>query len=181
MCAARIVCRRAGLSELVATMLTITITVTIGSAIFYYVNIRGVESANLYGESVASTVNFLNERATILDLNYTTTSVTIWLYNSGKVDLEIVQILVYEYSRSVYYLYNASHVVDLNEDSAYVLIDNNPSLEAPRLCDFKLPQKTASAITLSIPDGWQNFVSGRTYYVNILGKYGNTFTYYQRW
>ncbi|MEM2883179.1 MAG: hypothetical protein QXY08_01190 [Nitrososphaerales archaeon] len=179
--AARIMRRRAGISELMATLLTVTITIISGSAIFYYINARSTESVNLYGKSVEDVVNFLNEKATILDLNYTINSVTIWLYNSGGVDLEFNQILVYNHSRSLYYLYNASHVVNLNEPTTYVLVDNNPLLEVPRLSSFKLSSGKASTITLLIPQGWQGFVNGRTYYVNLLGKHGNIFIYYQRW
>jgi hypothetical protein len=181
MCAAYVRRRRAGLSELVATMLTLTLTIVAGSAVFYYVSARSVESASLYGESVNDVISFLQERATIVDMNYTTSSVTIWIYNSGKVDLELVQILIYNYSRSMYYLYNASHVVDLNNPSNYVFLDNNPNLEKPRLSSFKLsPEKTAT-ITLTIPNGWTNFANGRTYYVSITAKHGNVYTYYQRW
>jgi hypothetical protein len=173
--------RRAGLSELVATMLTLTLTLVAGSAVFYYVSARSVESVSLYGESVSGVISFLQERATIVDLNYTSNSVTIWIYNSGKADLEIIQILIYDYSRSLYYLYNASHVIDLNNPTNPVWLDTNPALEKPRLSSFKLSPERAATITLTIPDGWINFVRGQTYYVSITAKHGNVFTYYQRW
>ena len=181
MCAASIRRRRAGLSELVATMLTLTLTIVAGSAIFYYVGARSVESVSLYGDSVNEVISFLQERATIVDINYTSSSVTVWIYNPGKVDLEIVQILIYNYSRSMYYLYNATHVVDLNNPSNYVLLDSNPNLEKPRLSSFKLNPEKAATITLTIPNNWPNFVNGRTYYISITAKHGNVFTYYRRW
>jgi len=162
-------------------MLTLTLTIVAGSAIFYYVSARSVESASLYGESVNEVIGFLQERASIVDMNYTSSSVTIWIYNSGRVDLEIVQILIYNYSRSMYYLYNASHVVDLNNPSNYILLDSNPNLEKPMLSSFKLSPEKAATITLTIPDDWTSFAKGRTYYVSITAKHGNVFTYYQRW
>jgi len=181
MCAACAKRRRAGLSELLATMLTLTLTIVAGSAVFYYVGARSVESTSLYGDSVNDVISFLQEKASIVDMNYTSSSVTVWIYNRGRLDLEIAQVLIYNYSRSMYYLYNASHVVDLNNPSTYVLLDNNPNLEKPRFSGFKLSPERAATITLTIPDNWTTFANGRTYYISITAKHGNVFTYYQRW
>ena len=53
---------RAGISEVVAAVLTIAITLIAGAALFGYVNGQAATSESNLGNAVGGNVNFLNER-----------------------------------------------------------------------------------------------------------------------
>jgi hypothetical protein len=175
--------RRIALSEVVGALLSLAITVIAGAAVFGYVNTQAGVTERQYGASVGGTVQFLEERFTVVQLNYTSSKVTIWLYNMGQINLSPVQILVYNNGRSTYLMYNATTVVSYGPKpcTAPASGNENPVLWNPRTSTgLAVPIQTVQKVTLTLPScSGASFVSGTTYTVSILGVNGNVVVYYQ--
>jgi flagellin-like protein len=164
--------KRRGLSDLVATVLLVAITLISGAALFGYVNGQAAGSENQLGAANEANVNFLKERFVIVDVNFSqsnpSTSISIWIYNNGVVTLNITQIELYNNARSmdIFYQHHPSSTsCTLRPLPAY-------SLPAPLSNPLK--------ITLILPSGCaseSSFASGTTYYVNSLGVFGNIVVY----
>ena len=87
--------KRAGLSDLVGSLLTLAITLVVGASVFGFVNAQSSVSSQSYGESVNTYVEQMREKFVIVNaaLNYPSSNqVTIWFYNYGGLDTKIVQI-----------------------------------------------------------------------------------------
>jgi hypothetical protein len=166
-------------------MLTIAITLIAGAAVFGYVNSQAKVTESQYGASVGSTVNFLQERFIVMDMNFSSSKVTIWIYNNGQVALSPIQILLYSVGRSTYLLYNATKVVSYKPTSCSTAATT--SNESPRLLwnaktvtGLNVTIQGIQRVTLALPScSGASFASGTTYTVNILGLYGNSVVYYQ--
>jgi|SRR5579863_3987355 len=160
--------RKGGLSDLVATVLLVAMTLIAGAALFGYVNGQAANSENQLGKGNANNVNFLNERFVIVDLNFSlgnpSTAVSIWIYNNGAVTLNVTQVELYNASRTIDVFYQH------NPPSLGCTLQSLPSYKQPN--PFSNPLK----LTLFLPCGY-HFETGRTYYANVLGVYGNKVVY----
>ncbi|MEM0287407.1 MAG: archaellin/type IV pilin N-terminal domain-containing protein [Nitrososphaerota archaeon] len=182
--------RQRGISDLVGALLTVAITIIAGVAVFSFVNSQAGVSENIYGQSVGNTVSFLAEKFIIVDINYSNNgnSLSIWLYNTGNINLRVVQVLVYNSSKSFYMLYNATTVKSLSGTSCSAsssglespLLYNPTQQSSPQPGSINLAPGYITILKLTIPSTCSvSFVKGVTYYVNVLGLYGNTVIYYQ--
>jgi flagellin-like protein len=96
--------RRKGISELIATLIMIAVTLVAGSAAFGWILLQAGTSESSYGVSVANNVNFLNERFTLVSQSFSAggspcaagkcTDANFWLYNTGSVDFSLFSIQV---------------------------------------------------------------------------------------
>lgn len=103
--------KRVGVSELVATLMMIGVTLTAGAAVLGWVNGQAKVSEGAYGTSVANNVNFLNERFVVLTEsfsgtgsggtcaggtppNYECTGTSFWIYNTGQVAFTLYSIRI---------------------------------------------------------------------------------------
>lgn len=89
--------KRAGVSDLVASLLTLAITVIVGVSVFGFVNAQSSMSSQSYGESVNTYVEQMREKFVIVNaaLNYPSSDkVTVWFYNYGGIDTQMVQIYI---------------------------------------------------------------------------------------
>ena len=96
--------RRSGISEFIAALIMIAITLVAGTAAFGWIMSQAGVSETSYGNSVAVGVNFLNERFTIVSQSFTAggaacgagkcTDANFWLYNTGSVSFTLVSIQV---------------------------------------------------------------------------------------
>lgn len=103
--------RRLAISELVASLIMIAITLVAGSAVFGWINGQASVSEGAYGNSVANNVNFLNERFVVLtesfagsagdcatvggsSPNYWCTTASFWIYNTGKVGFTLLSVRI---------------------------------------------------------------------------------------
>ncbi len=171
---------KAGLSELIATMMVVAITIASGFAVFSYVNSQAGVSAQQYGNTVTNSISSLGEQFVIVDANFTSSgnNVTIWIYNNGQINLQPIQVLIYNSSRSVYIRHNWTHVTDLNSPATCTRTAST-GLQNPKLNSVNVTQGGMQKLTLSIPcpSGSQTFSSGRTYFVNVLARQGNVVVY----
>lgn len=169
---------------MVATLLTIAITIIAGAAVFGYANSQANVTEKQYGTAVGTSVQALEERFTVVQMNFTATKVTIWLYNMGSINLSPVQVLLYNNGRSLYLLYNATKVISY-EPTGCATVSPPGSDESPLLWNAKtssglaISTQSVQKVTLTLPCASETFASGSAYTINILGLYGNSVTYSQ--
>jgi hypothetical protein len=171
-------------------LLTVAITLIVGGAVFSYVNGEATVSENRYGQAVAGSVDSLNERFVVADMAYACspppspqcTSVSFYLYNNGQIALQLTSVLLYD-STHTQMSYDctsgtcATALTGLCSAPASV-ISYPPS--SPPIGSTMTPipiQGNPVQFTISLPSGC-TFVSGTTYYLNILGVNGNDVIYY---
>jgi flagellin-like protein len=176
--------RRRGVSEIVATVVTIAITIIAGAAVFGYVNgAAGVNESKL-ANSVGGNVQYLEERFSVVQLNYSSSTVTVWLYNMGQVNLSPVQVLVYNNGRSNYLLYNATKIISYKPSSCTTAASTtyeNPLMWNPKTgSGLSSAVQTVTKLTLALPVcSGASFSSGSTYTVSVLAVNGNLVVYSQ--
>jgi flagellin-like protein len=108
--------RRRGLSELMGTLIMVTITLIAGAAVFGWINGQANSSETAYGVSVANNINFLHERFVVVtqsfsasppqnpsiacstvggaNPHYYCTLLTFWVYNSGQVGFNLYSVRI---------------------------------------------------------------------------------------
>jgi len=164
--------------------MTMAITLAAGTTVFSYVRSQANLSELAYGQNVGGTLNFLQERFVIPQVSYTSNSITIYIYNNGQTTDQFTQIEVYGPTRSA---------MDIVYDTNYATVSNPPAcrgqtpagtLETPPLGantgSFSVKVNYVTSITMRLPTcGGLSFQPGSTYFVKILGQYGNTAVYYQ--
>jgi hypothetical protein len=179
---------RLAVSELVATVLLIGATLIAGFAVWGWVNGQAGSSERAYGQSVGQTVGMLEEKFSLVNANYSGDRVTLWLYNDGEVSLQPVSVFVYNSSRSVYVLFNATKVVNLDNpsscDYSATMAYESPSLFNPLTNSqvgnvITVPSGGLQPLTLGFPPcSGLEFNPGVSYTFQILGRYGNTVASY---
>ena len=164
--------------------MTIAVTLVAGTTVFSYVRSQANLSELAYGQNVGGTLNFLQERFVIPQVSYTSNSVTIYIYNNGQATGKFTQIEVYGPTRSA---------MDIVYDTNYATVSTPAScrgqtpagtLETPPLgvfpSSFSVKINYDGSITLRLPTcNGLSFQPGVTYFVKILGQYGNTAVYSQ--
>ena len=176
--------RRRAVSELTGVLLSLGVTLTAGAAVWAFARSQaGVQEQQL-GTAFNSNVNALNEQFVVAQVVYAASSITIYIYNSGQAPVQFSQIEVYNSTRTKIDLtFTATKVTDLNHVGTCSVTPPG-ALESTLLggspTSFTVNGGTVSAITLTFPGCYTGtFKSGFTYFLNVLGRYGNTATYFQ--
>ncbi len=175
--------RRIAASEAIGTILAISLTLIIGTALFGFVNSQAGTSESQINNAAQGDVSNLQERFVVAQVVYTSNSVTVDIYNNGQTIDNIVQMVLYN---------STAQKIDISYDANYVTNLNNPtckqsasSLESPLLgtspSSFSLRTGSISSIKLTLPSCYTGSLeTGATYYVQVLGQYGNSATYFQK-
>jgi len=164
--------------------MTMAITLVAGTAVFGYVRNQANVSELAYGQNVGGTLNFLQEKFVIPLVSYSSNSVTIYVYNNGGATDQFTQLEVYGPTRSA---------MDIVYDANYATVNNPAScrgqtaaagLETPLLgvlpTAFSVKVNYDGSITMRLPTcSGLSFQPGNTYFVKVLGQYGNTAVYSQ--
>jgi flagellin-like protein len=173
--------RRHAISELVATVLTIAITLIAGAAVFSFVNSQAGASEQQYGAAVGGTIDSIRERFVVVDMAFSQTtscsgascSVTIWIFNSGSVNLQLATVTLngpgaqnMVFSNDVNAVPNCATAQSLVPSPAVSAINVAPGIE------------TQLTLNLGACSG-SSMNSGSAYSVIVLSTRGNTVTYYQ--
>ncbi|MDA4123913.1 MAG: hypothetical protein OK438_00490 [Thaumarchaeota archaeon] len=170
--------RRPGVSEVLAAVITIAITLVAGYALFGYVNGQAAVSEDQLGVANAHNVNFLNEQFVVAQVAYASSgsSISVYIYDSGQATFQPASIEVYntQSRSSMDLLYDGTRVADLN----------NPGCHEPTsgLATFSVNPLSTSMITLSLPGCFQgSFLSPASQFftVTVVGIYGNVVSYFQ--
>ena len=181
--------RRRGVSEIVATVLTVAITIVAGAAVFGYVNAQSGVSENQLGQAAGAVNNYLSEQYSVVNINFTASSMSLWFYNYGGINLQPVQFQLYNASKSLFVQFNATKVVNLDNPGGCNVAAT--SYEHPLLYNalpggsnpggvVNIARGAIAKITFTLPSCISTtFTSGRTYYASVTGLYGNTVQYYE--
>ena len=188
--------QRVAISELVGTVLTLALTLIAGAATWSFARSEAGTSEQSLQANVLNTNNYLGEQFKVIDMTFTSTTVTIWIYNIGTVTFFPFQVRLYDSAGLVDILYNYTQsgstrtnlVFDrLASSSNYYTTCrlSGSSYESPVLSTAALKPSDAFTITLTIPGTvsgcpsyGQTFTSGTSYTVVVTGLYGNVYTYY---
>jgi flagellin-like protein len=181
--------RRRGISELIATVLTIAITLIAGAAVFSYVNAQAGVSEVQYGQAVGGTIDSIRERFVVVDMNYSQgltcpgpgCSVTLWIYNSGLVNLQLATVNLYKSSdgsQNIIYTNNPNAVATCTQVAS--IPHSSGGFESPAIGALNIAPGVEKQLTLYLPcPGSQTFTAGSAYSVIVLSTRGNTALYYQ--
>ena len=164
--------------------MTIAITLVAGTAVFGYVRSQANVSELAYGQNVGSTLNFLQERFVIPLVSYSSTSVTIYIYNNGQTVDQFTQVDVYGPTRAAMDVVYDANYATVNSPTPCTGQTPGGTLESPPLgvspTSFSVKVNYIASITINLPRCNQlSFQPGVTYFIKILGQYGNTALYYQ--
>ena len=166
-------------------MLSLGVTLVAGVAVWGYARNQSVVQEQVLGNSINGNVNALNEQFVVAQVAYASNSITIYVYNSGQIPAQFAQIEVYNSTRTKIDLtFTATKVTDLNHAGTCAPTATT-SLESPALLgiaptSFIVNSGSVSALTLTFPGCYTGtFKPGFTYFLNLLGRYGNTATYFQ--
>jgi flagellin-like protein len=175
---------RAGVSEVMAAVMTIAITLIAGFALFGYINGQAAASENKLGAAAGGNANFLAEKFVVVQMSFSTTCTgpsptcaIIWVYNNGQLGLGLQWI----------HLYNGTKTANnIPIDVTYTGTTGSSTLsgtcgtgtEASPDFLFDLPPLASpTSLNLFLPSGC-SFTTGTTYYVNVLAQFGNQVVYY---
>ena len=164
--------------------MTIAVTLVAGTTVFGYVRSQANLSELALSQNIGGTLNLLQERFVIPLVSYTSNSITIYIYNNGQATGKFTQIEVYGPTRSA---------MDIVYDTNYATVSNPPAcrgqtpagtLETPPLGantgSFSVKVNYDGSLTLTLPTcSGLSFLPGNTYFVKVLGQYGNTAVYSQ--
>jgi hypothetical protein len=174
----------------------LAITMVVGAGVFGYVNQQAGVSAQQYGSSAGATVNYLQERFVPVEMNFAynfpagctthceSSTITVYVYNNGNILNNFQQIEVYNGTRSKIDLtFTATAVTNVN--SGCKITSGISSVENPVLGTgsgtFSVSTGSIGSVTLTVHNScYSSYLDqGDTYYVNVLGIYGNVVTYFQ--
>ncbi|MDG6909850.1 MAG: hypothetical protein JRN11_07935 [Nitrososphaerota archaeon] len=189
--------RRRAISELVASVLLIAITLITGFAVWGYVDGQAGTTEQAYGQSVGATANYLQEKFVVVSMDLSAGSAaTVWLYNNGNVGLRLVQVRLYDSAKKIDLLYNYTVSGSTKTDYVYDLLSTSSgecktaasTYETPLLSTVDAGPGTTQSLKLTIPPEptaggcpsfGQTFSSDVVYSVVVLAAYGNTVTFSQ--
>lgn len=188
--------RRRAISELVASVLLIAITLITGFAVWGYVDGQAGTTEQAYGQSVGATANYLQEKFVVVSMDLSAGSAaTVWLYNNGNVGLRLVQVRLYDSAKKIDLLYNYTVSGSTKTDYVYDLLSTSSgecktaasTYESPLLSTVDASTGTTLSLKLTIPSTTstacpsfgQTFSSKVVYTVVVLAAYGNTVTFSQ--
>jgi hypothetical protein len=166
-------------------MLLIAMTLVAGFAVFGYVRLQANVSELSYAQSVGGTMNYLQERFVVAQVTYTATAITVYVYTNGQIPTQFAQIEVYGPTRaSLDVTYDANYVTVANPASCRGQSAATTSNESPMLgsATGRLSVKVnyVTSVVLTLPTcGGLSFTAGNTYFIKLLGAFGNTAVYYQ--
>ena len=174
----------------------LALTLIVGAGVFGYVNQQAGVSAQQYGNAVGATVDYLQERFVPFEINFnypsgcsshcTSTSIALYIYNNGNVQNNFQQVEIYNITNGIRskmdITFTNTFVTNVNSGCK---VTASTSYESPLLGTgtnaFSVSTGSIGSVTLSLPTSCYTgkFVQGDTYYVNVLGIYGNIMTYFQ--
>jgi flagellin-like protein len=188
--------RRRGVSEVLAAVITIAITLIAGAALYGFINGQAANSENSLGVANAANVNFLNERFVVPQVAFAEggETATVYIYNNGQIENSFASVEVYCFISAglpcrsdldvTFYVHTGSDfAVDNNDIGKAGCNVTANALESHLLSAFRVPVGSVSLVSFTLPQ-WSctstgPFASGSVYGFQVVGEFGNIVTYYQ--
>lgn len=149
---------RRGVSPVVASIILIAVTLSVGLALWGFVIGEAALSSGAMGESTASNVNNLREKFVITNVAFdypTSGKVTVWFYNNGAINTQFKQ------SNGQIFIGDTSNPTD--EPTGW--ISTSVTVEVKKSASITFDYTTTSETT---------------YYIKAVGEFGNVILYYQK-
>jgi flagellin-like protein len=187
--------KRRAVSELMATLIMVAVTLVAGAATFSFVNGQVGVSANAYGNKVAGNINYLNERVSIAFVNFAgvgaaDTQVTLWIENTGKVVLSSYTLII-----SGLYCAAGGDTCGIGGNTIAItctqgggncvvagpvcagMVNTLPSIATAQMSSFTLTLPAACSITFQATAGSPPAPQTVSFTVQFAGNYGATATF----
>lgn len=162
--------KKRGITQVIGTIILLSITLVVGFGLFGYVNSAVANAERSYAIITDQNIKELQESFVIVTANFSSSSLSLWFYNSGNLSTSIQSLVIWNDTSSLFLVYNSTKVIQ-GASSYDASIYENPILP------LSLSPGVVTSITLTLPS--DTFNTGRVYYVRALGTYGNTYTYFQ--
>ena len=145
--------KKKAISEVIATVVLIAVTIVIGAGAWVCANSASGNSQHNLGQAAQGDIHSVSERFQIISVNFTyasgatsTSTVVIWIYNSGIYDTNVSSILL-----------------------------NNTSYSGGQLSSRLLPKQQLTAISITTLSPQVH--KGDLQMIKVVGQYGSYFTY----
>lgn len=163
--------RRVALSEILGSLVMISITLIAGIGVFGFVNGQAANSAAAVGNNAAININFLNEHEVLVYAGATlplpSGKANIWVYNNGAEDLKISQVLVISYGAS------GGSVTTCNAGTSMPTIPRpTPSGGSSSLLKINVYNNNTNTVLLCPAS--LSFAVGNTYTFKVVGQFGSS-------
>jgi flagellin-like protein len=167
--------RKRAISELVATLLMVAVTLVAGAAVLGWVNGQASTSEQAYGASAANNINYLNERFAAESQVFSNaaggaclggsgpgpgcTSASFYLYNDGAVTFTLLSIQILSTNQS----YPLNIVFYTACTNASCLNPNGETATLPAACTPPVVTVDDAVYSSSPPTGFYVVASGNSY------------------
>ena len=84
----------AGISPVIATTIILAITVTMGLALYSFVNSQSTVATQSFAQEATDYINYRNDRFVITSLSFHNDGITAYVFNNGNIPISITQVLV---------------------------------------------------------------------------------------
>ena len=145
---------RRGVSAVLAETLMIAVALSVGFALWGYVNGVSASAQQAYSQNIVESINQINERYMIAHAKMSTNQVTVYFYNQGNLATSIKSIWIWDQT-----------------------LGGTPSQTfTGSPLPLALPSNAVTQVTLNLSF---QITPGDTYYLKAQGYFGNICTYYQ--
>jgi flagellin-like protein len=157
--------KRRGVSPVIATTIILAITVVLGLSLWSFANAGVSTATQSYADSVTEFGKFTSDRFVIASVAFdhpANDDLTVWVYNSGKVDTVAQSVIV-----------SCKQCAATMDPVVLTVVDeqdNDFTIESKTLDDFRLDASAVGAV----------FVNGDTYQVQVISETGAHQTIYQK-
>lgn len=86
--------KREGVSPVIATTIILAITVTLGLALYSFVNSQSSVATQSFAQEATDYINYRNDRFVITSLSFQNDGITAYIFNNGNIPVTINQVLV---------------------------------------------------------------------------------------
>lgn len=156
---------KSAISEVIGAMLLIAVTIVIGFATWIWAGGAASSTEGNYGNAVAANVHYLDEQFSIVNANFSSTSMTVWFYNYGNTTVYIMQV----------WATNASSAATGTWPYTTSTLSSTLNSNCNSKC-LEVPVHSVASVTINTGNTISSTV---TYEIKATGYYGNTYTYEQ--
>lgn len=158
--------KRKGISPVIATTIILAITVTMGLALYSFVNSQSSAATQSFAQEATDYINYRNDRFVITSLSFQNNGITAYVFNNGNIPVTIKQVLV--------------GFDELNYSCQGTITDSNPikAKEIGTVTITNIPKHDNSG---NVTCGGQLETPPAVYHVKVISDSGSYQTYFQKY
>jgi len=184
--------KRAGVSPVIATTIILGITVTLGLALFSFVNSQSNLATESFAQEATGYINFRNDRFVITDVSYKTNlcgkfingtqvpnCVSAYVFNSGDVPITLNQVLIGNSSTTMQqYCIDAPTSLNFDNSTTTSVVKISPKFMQP--VSFHTKEVTIAG-TLTCSGQFSLPTKSEVFYINLFTVNGAYQTAFQKY